>query len=400
MCANLREVTFEKGSNLAEIGSLAFWKSNLARIEIPSKCEFLTGESLADIPRIAISIENPFFAIERSCVVSRDGKRLVRSLGSASRVLIRRNFEMVDAGCFSGRKSLRDIAFEEGCTMLRQIGDSAFRGTGLQVVTLPASVEVIGHHCFHDCRSLCDFTFEVGSKIREIGRAAFSETGLRTVTIPGSVEVIGAFCFCSCGALCGLAFEKESNVKEIGRRAFHETGITTIEIPPRCENLTGGSVIGVKCVTISEENPFFVIEDSFARSRDGKRLIRYLGSESQVLIKSEVEEIAEECFADIESLSQITFEEGSNLRLIRQRAFARSGLEKLAIPPKVEVIEEWWISGCSSLREVWVQGNIPTLPNSLCWASTITDVRVPRGARLDVYLPKGCKLEYMESDEK
>jgi hypothetical protein len=116
------------------------------------------------------------------------------------------------------------------------------------------------------------------------------------VVVKKEVEIIGESCFHFCLFVREITFEEESELREIGKWAFSNTHVSNLEIPPKCEILDGSSLMDVKSVTVSKENPFFVIEDSFLKSSDRKRLIRYMGREKRIVVKNEVEGIGEHCF--------------------------------------------------------------------------------------------------------
>jgi hypothetical protein len=199
-----------------------------------------------------------------------------------------------------------------------------------------------------------------------IGRRAFSGTGVKQLVIPASVEVIGKECFCDCGALREVVFEKGSKLKEIGSQAFDsEDGrLGKLEIPPKCEILDGFSLRGIASVTISKENPFLVIEDSFLKTSDGKRLIRYMGSEQQVVVKKEVEVIGAYCFCMQYFLHTVIFEEGSSLRRLERECLGRTGLVRVTIPASVEAIGKYCFYGCSSLRAVVYEGQVADIAHN------------------------------------
>jgi hypothetical protein len=95
---------------------------------------------------------------------------------------------------------------------------------------------VIGERCFHECKSLCEVTFESGSKLKEIGKGAFYMCGIKSIGIPSNVEVIGAKCFYHCESLCEVTFESGSKLKEIGGNAFSECRIKSIGIPSNVDD--------------------------------------------------------------------------------------------------------------------------------------------------------------------
>jgi hypothetical protein len=156
--------------------------------------------------------------------------------------------------------------------------------------------------------------------------------------IPASVEVMEEFCFYDCRSLRSVEFEAKSELKELREHVFMHLNLARFEIPAKCEILTGPSLVGIKSVSVSRENPFFVIEDEFLLTSDGKRAIRYLGSESRILIKKEIEVIGEACFTLNEFVNEIVFEEESELRKIERFAFSWTKIAKLEIPSKCEML--------------------------------------------------------------
>jgi hypothetical protein len=205
---------------------------------------------------------------------------------------------------------------------------------------------------------------------------AFFESRLKEIVIPSSVEVIGELCFCSSYGVEVVELQFESCLREIGRSAFSRRGLANFEIPPKCEVLTGGSFENVKSVTVSSENPFFVIEDSFVKSCDGKRLIRYLGTEEKVLIRKEVEVIGEWCFSYRSDVREIEFESKSNLKMIDKRAFLGTAIERILIPPGVQSIGASAFRQCQELREVEFEGDLCELGKSAFDLEKVESIKV------------------------
>ena len=136
-CSSLTTVTFEKGSQLREIGSSAFDGSKLEQIEIPAKVTEIAG------------------------------------------------------GTFKDYETLKTISFESG-SQLKSIGASAFNGCiSLISIIIPASVETIGQKAFNKCLSLRTVSFEVGSLLNTIEGGYYYNSGTSQV-----IEYCGAFCNC------------------------------------------------------------------------------------------------------------------------------------------------------------------------------------------------------------
>lgn len=95
---NLKEIEFEKGSNLQTIGYGAFSYTSIEKIMIPKTVEII------------------------------------------------RDF------CFEDCKALKEVKFEDDSN-LQTIGNSAFAGTLIEEITIPVSVETIGGYCFVSCKN-------------------------------------------------------------------------------------------------------------------------------------------------------------------------------------------------------------------------------------------------------
>ena len=74
-----------------------------------------------------------------------------------------------------------------GCTQLRKVslpaelrelGASCFEGSGIEEVTIPSRVKMIGERVFTGCKSLATVTFPLDSALEEIGAGAFQGTAV------------------------------------------------------------------------------------------------------------------------------------------------------------------------------------------------------------------------------
>ncbi len=141
----------------------------------------------------------------------------------------------VDA--FRGCEGLSAIDFKN----VKIIGANSFRESGLESVTVPATVESVGDNAFYDCKSLTS----VSVSAKEIGRFAFSYTGegrtldspvkqrpgyakLASVTIGEGVESIGSNAFQYCPV---KQITLPESLVSIGKYAFAQTDLTEIAIP-------------------------------------------------------------------------------------------------------------------------------------------------------------------------
>lgn len=81
---------------------------------------------------------------------------------------------------------------------VKGIGDSAFRNSAIENVTIPSSVTSIGWNAFENCKQLSKVTFNEG--LGSISDNAFAGcTKLEELTIPSSVKYIRSGAFCNTG---------------------------------------------------------------------------------------------------------------------------------------------------------------------------------------------------------
>lgn len=79
------------------------------------------------------------------------------------------------------------VMFSES-TSLKLIGQCAFRGSGVQAIPIPGSVEETCEECFYRCTWLECITFGDSSSSRLVGARAFCEAGLIEIHCPKGIE--------------------------------------------------------------------------------------------------------------------------------------------------------------------------------------------------------------------
>lgn len=141
---------------------------------------------------------NPHFSAAGTCLLSKDGKRLIAELGGGSHAVIPEGVEEIGPQAFEKLGNLQDVSFP---STLKRIGDKAFAGTALTHVEFPLSLEVIGAEAFSYCRSL--HSAELYDGIKVISRQAFAGCPIEDVYIPASVTELGSDSFVAISGLPG-----------------------------------------------------------------------------------------------------------------------------------------------------------------------------------------------------
>ena len=109
-----------------------------------------------------------------------------------SKVTIPKTVKSIGANAFGSASSnvnlgvLTTVVFAEG-SGLESIGDSAFRGTGISEIVIPANVKTIGNQAFRGCVGLTKVTFLSGAA--NMPNAAGFATGSTTTPFAGVTDV-------------------------------------------------------------------------------------------------------------------------------------------------------------------------------------------------------------------
>lgn len=176
-CVSLKKVIFVANSALKSIANEAFnGCEKLKTITIPKNVEYIGDNK-------ATSNTNGVFnnCTDLESVNFENGSQL-KQIG---------NF------AFNNCKALATVTLPE---TVNQIGHSAFRGSGLKSIKLPNNLATIADNTFYNCDSLQTVTF--GTKLNKIGYQSFADCKvLNNVTLPESLRTIGSSAFYKCDAL-------------------------------------------------------------------------------------------------------------------------------------------------------------------------------------------------------
>ena len=302
-------------------------------------------------------------------------------------VVIPTNVTTVGYSAFKRCSSLTTVTFEKE-SQLKTIGGDYYYGafsdcTALTSIEIPASVETIGNTAFSDCSSLATVTFEKGSRLKTIGNNAYYRcTSLTSIEIPASVETIEKKAFMHCSSLATVTFEKGSQLKTIAGDSYDGafsdcTALTSIEIPASVETIEATAFkrcSKLATVTFEKGSQLKTIGGGYSSSSHFGTYSDYYGAFSDcssltsIEIPASVETIEATAFSDCSKLATVTFEKGSQLKIIGggysssshfgtysdyYGAFSDcSSLTSIEIPASVETIEATAFKRCSKLTTV------------------------------------------------
>lgn len=105
---------------------------------------------------------------------------------------------------FGALENLKTVVFEEGATFA-----GGLKGSGVETVVIPDTVESIGAYGFCGCTNLRVFHFP--KNLKSIEMYAFHHSGLISADLPEGLETIGDEAFRNCGSLTSVSIPDTVN---------------------------------------------------------------------------------------------------------------------------------------------------------------------------------------------
>ena len=296
---------------------------------------------------------------------------------------------------FSGCTNLKFIMFRSG---VRSIGESAFSGTGISSLYIPAEIDIIPSHAFSACNSLTSLNFSY--PIATIENRAFAGcVNLKSVDL-NMVTSIKGYAFSDCTSLQELDL---NGVESIGYNAFQNcTGLENLYIPDSVKELTdytSGPFNG--CTGLKEISVGGVEELTGGMLKTGSQNLEKL------TIRGTVKTIGHHAFDSSPynggpyfkidngySFSdhpvKLIIEEG--VTSIGEKAFYNCGMfTSVSFPSTVVNIGDWAFSDCYSLTEVTIPMRARICHASFSNCNELMRVTISEGVtRISDYAFSGC----------
>lgn len=360
-CQALETVVFGSGSLLKTIGDNSFEDcTSLKSVVIPAACENIGASAFKNCKLLAdVDFEQGSHLKTIGGGYDdfgRDDKKYRGAFNNCvmlKSITIPASCETIGATAFKNCQSLETVVFENN-SHLKIIGGGYYSNdyyygafsdcTSLKSIIIPASCETIESSAFKECKALENVSFEQYSQLKEIGGGchmyeyddgsyfyphksvlyyygAFSDcVSLKSITIPASCQNIGVTAFRNCKSLESVEFSHES--------------VLTI--------LSGGSLTPSSgYVTNGKEDYSIAPPNSSVRDCYSKGVFANCSSLKSVKIPSSITNIDAGCFVNCTSLTDLSFDEGSQLSEIGEAAYMNCGL-----------LHRIYMQNCSKLSSV------------------------------------------------
>jgi hypothetical protein len=408
-CTNLSQIDLPP--TVETIGGEAFYGcESLTQIVIPSSVTGLEGaafDACWGLAAITVEEENEFYASEVGVLMNKKKRVIIRCpAGFIGNFVIPSTVISINRDSFKDCSGLTSVTIPPSVT---RIYERAFENCiGLETLDIPSSVSRIDSRSFFGCNSLTAITLPVGldsisesllancTALTEVEIPATASVlnpdafrncvSLETIVIPSSVTNINN-AFQGCKGLVDVSFSLPSSVIYITTDAFKDCksleefvipasvssvyynafigceSLSSISLSASVTGFTVSAVDGCKAFTTYEVDPAnsnFTSIDGILLNKDQTIALDcpegFVGTFS---VPASVFVISDSAFANCEGLTEITFEESSNLATIGYRGFYGCvSLSTASIPTTVSTIKRSAFSQCTSITSIHIPASV------------------------------------------
>lgn len=259
----------------------------------------------------------------------------------------------------------------------------------LEKVIVEDGIEIIDDYAF--CGADME-KIELPNTIKTIGWNAFTESNLEEISIPESVTHIGAYAFWDCRKLKKVYISK--GLEELGTMETYMSSEKKklIGIFAGCYNF--------ESLVVDEDNPYYMSYENSLYTADGKELIEYNPSMTELKLLPQTEIIGTEAFLRTMygDSKIITLPDG--ITELGYRSFACChNLTEFNMPDTVVSLKELAFESCESLKSLKISKNLEEIgQDSLYECNSLQRLEIPDKVNsLGYFKFGGCKYVYIGS---
>lgn len=340
-CArNLQRIVFEGGSNPLVIGPISFVNTSLESIDFPSNIAQIEYRAFFNITTLT-SIR---FNERLNQVLT------IQSYAFSRTCIINVQFphNLISLGDFSFSES--SIEYITLPITLKSIGNYAFQQTNLNSVKFPTSLKSIGNYAFYNIPTLSIVKFSDNAELDYVGECCFGMSGIREFTMPPKLTYIASRMFWNTFNLDSISYHPDSKITIFKIGCFSGSAIQRIEIPSTVltieydafsyYNQNTGTYLTE--IIFNQDSQLQIIEDNAF----------YATNIKTVTIPKNVNYIGKSAFQNCNQLSKVLFEQGSVIRMIGENCFDSCKILTLEIPKTLLSISSNLFKNCEKLSEI------------------------------------------------
>ncbi len=215
--AELETVAFAEGSKLDTIGRYAFWNSNnLKTVFIPDGVAKIEVGAFINTGSVVLSVAENSFAHtyaknNKLQFATREPLPFVKYYGTCGDTA---TWELYSNGLLkiSGTGAMAEYA-AAGAPWYKYRNE-------ITAVEIGKDITTVGKFSFYNCSKLENVIFAEDGALEVIGWGAFGYTGLQEITIPATVKVIDRYAMYYCAELKAVNFAENSKIALLDAYAF------------------------------------------------------------------------------------------------------------------------------------------------------------------------------------
>lgn len=223
--------------NVTAIASEAFTYAKFTKLNIPASVTEISPDAFwySSIASFTVDDDNPAFAAVNGVLYNKDCSTLCNfpPAGDFASFVFPESVTAIGDYAFCGIYGVNKFEFP---SRVKKVGRSAYSGTGVKNVVVPAGVE-LGGGVFEGCTSLSSIVFPEGMTVLP-DHTLTRCYSLKELTIPFSVEEIGDYALNQVFYYLITEFTCSDNLRVIGIGAFQQnTGLKKIVLGKKVERL-------------------------------------------------------------------------------------------------------------------------------------------------------------------
>lgn len=288
-------------------------------------------------------------------VISKGAIKIIGYQGKASDLVVPSQLEGKDvitigAAAFMGNKTIKNIAISDTVTTL---GDSVFKESAIETITLGSAVKKIGSRWVANAKSLANiYVSEFSENYSSIEGVLFNDSASVICQYPGG--------------RADVAYYIPDSVTEVAAEAFMGSNLQSIYLSSNVATLGDGWISGstsLSEIVVDPENQVYQSIDGALLNKSGSTLVRVPeGVEGEFIVPENVKTIGNACFASCKKITNV--EMADTVRRLDSDSFCYcTNLERLSLGSALTTIGAYAFYGDNKLSALYFYGPTPTVSN-------------------------------------